>query len=329
MSLAQDAVDNGNVPAACEFYEVALTVSPNNPDVLEAYAEIMLHHVQDLSRAEQLLRHAVEVNPRQGHIKYLSLAQLLSGSNSLQYYQAAFDILQSELCRSKKKKKQLSLRRELSSVRCAVAELFLTDLCDDDTAEEQCEQAINDAAFFCSESIEVHQLRASLRLSQQRHKEALAELRLAVALTHRLPDAHQPTYESKIELGKLLMQVSPDEGFRFLLEVLHLDDGNAYVWFLLGESARLRRRYDDAARLLKRARMMVSTGNNDAARQVEAAIGILVEEMGGPEAVNQVPNMDAPNPVDYLQPENEEEDEDDDPEDPENNWEECDENSDG
>uniref|UniRef100_A0A0A9WWA1 CCR4-NOT transcription complex subunit 10-A n=1 Tax=Lygus hesperus TaxID=30085 RepID=A0A0A9WWA1_LYGHE len=109
------------------------------------------------------------------------------------------------------------------------------------------------------------------------------------------------------------MQVSPHEAFVYLLEVLQLGDNNPYVWFLLGECARLRRRYVDAARLLRRARVMlvVSHGDVEALRDVDAAIAILVEEIGGPEKVNAlVTDMDAVDPIALLQPENDDEHDD-------------------
>ena len=323
LGLAQNAVDVGNVPAACEFYEVALQMSPNNDVVLEAYAEIMMHFVRDAGRAEQMLRHAVALNPNEGHVKYLNLAQLCSGHEALALYGTAYTIAQRELGRSRKKKQQKAIRRTLSTIRCAAAELYLTDLCDEPNAEEECEKSIDDANFYCNDSVEVHQLRGSFRLSQKRCEEAAESLRIAVDLTHRLGEEYQPTYESKVELGKLLMQVAPGEAFRFLLEVLQLDATNPYVWFLLGEASRLRQRYADAARLFKHARLMVSPTNAEAIHEIDSAILLLVSEMGGEAAVNSIPHMDAPNPLDHLQPEDEEEGDNDDGEavDDEAQWE--------
>lgn len=323
LALAQSAVDCGNVPAACEFYEVALVTSPNNVEVLEAYAEIMIHHAQDTERGMQMLRHAINVNPDEGHIKYLNLAQLLHGREALECYRKAYEILIRDLGRARKKKDQKNIRRTISSVRCAAAELFLTDLCDDDDAEEQCETNVNDANFYCDDSVEVHQVRGSLRLSQRRNDEALEALRRAVELTHSLGEEYQPTYESKIELGRLLMQVCPVEAFRFLLEVLQMNDANPYVWFLLGESARMRKRYPDAARLLKRARQMVvataETANPQALVDIDAAILVLVNDVGGNEAVCAIPNMDHPDPISLLEPEEDDEEGDDADKEPE--WE--------
>ncbi|CAJ1035261.1 hypothetical protein, conserved [Leishmania lindenbergi] len=322
LALAQSAVDAGNVKAACEFYEVALAQSPNNDEVLEAYAEIMIHHVQDIPRAQKMLRHAISLNPNQGYVKYLNLAQLCEAEEALKCYEKAYEIASLMLHGCRKKRMRKTLEETMATMCCAVAELYLTDLCFAENAEQQCEQAVNRALQLNSEIVEPHQLQASLRLSQCRPDEALQSLRRAVDVTHRLGEEYQPTYESKIELGRLLMQVDPAEAFQFLLEVLQYGDNNPYVWFLLGESARLRGRYVDAARLLRRARVMlvVSGGDATALSEVDAAISVLVEEMGGPEAAAQVKYLDHPYPLELLQVEDDqgaEEDDDDDLAEPE------------
>ncbi|KAG5466993.1 hypothetical protein LSCM1_01171 [Leishmania martiniquensis] len=307
LALAQSAVDAGNVKAACEFYEVALSQAPNNDEVLEAYAEIMIHHAQDIPRAQQMLRHAIDINPNQGYVKYLNLAQLCEAKEALQCYEKAYEIASLMLHGCRKKKMKRALQETMATICCAVAELYLTDLCFEENAEQQCEQAVVRALDLNSDIVEPHQLQASLRLSQCRPDEALQSLRRAVDVTHRLPEEHQPTYESKIELGRLLMQVDPAEAFQFLLEVLQYGDNNPYVWFLLGESARMRGRYADAARLLRRARVMlvVSSGDAAALKEVDEAISVLVQEMGGPQAAAQVKDLDHPYPLELLQAEDE------------------------
>ncbi|KAG8341845.1 hypothetical protein ERJ75_001736100 [Trypanosoma vivax] len=325
LALAQNAVDVGNIRAAQEFYDVALVREPRNNDVLEAYAELMIHHIQDVPRAKQLLMHAIEVDPDHGHVKYLNLAQLCEGEESLGYYQRAVQVVEREIRSCRKRKERSHLSETLSTIYCAIAELFLTDLCFCSDAEQQCEEAVRHAMETNVRSVEAHQIQASLRLSQNRPDEALQSLRRAVELTHTLSEAHQPTYDSKVELARLLMQVSPVDAYRFLLEVLHLGENNPYIWFLLGESARLRKRYADAARLLRRARVMLtlSDGADEALKEVDTAIAVLVEEMGGAAAVEQIPDMDHPNPIELLQPEEDEEGEAGDLDEPE--WESCDE----
>jgi tetratricopeptide (TPR) repeat protein len=305
MALAQNAIDEGNIKAGCEFYEAALHRAPNHGEVLEAYGEIMLHYVQNFQRAEQLLRHSITVAPNEGYIKYMNLAQLLQGQEALKCYQQAYNIMKQEVCKLRTKKSVASIHREMAGCLVAAAELYLTDLCDDDDAEKNCEEALEEALKHCCDSVEVHQTHASLRLSQQREDDALIDIRKAVLLTHKLSEEYQPTYESKIELGRLFMQVHPPEAFQFFLDLLQLNDANPYVWFLLGECARLRKRFHDSARLLKHARQLAvyTNAGEEATTEIDTTIRLLVEEMGGEQAVMQVQHMNETNPLDFLDPE--------------------------
>lgn len=337
LALAQNAVDMGNVNAACEFYEVGLQQSPNNDEVLEAYAEILIHFGKDLVRAEKMLRHAVSVNPNEGYVKYLNLAQLCGAEEAVRHYRTAYSIAERMLGKCKQKKQKKALTEAMSTMCVAVAELYLTDLCFAPDAESNCEQAIQCALKMNSRSVEAHQAKGSLLLSQSQPEEAVSFLSKAVELTRTLGEEYQPTYESKLELARLLMQVNPAEAFTFLLELLQLNDMNPYVWFLLGECARMRKRFVDSARLLRRARVLLllsytqnsshgeairgQTANSmeeggstpvlsdeDAAalQEIDQAIGVLVQEMGGPEIAAQIPQLDCTNPLELLEEDEEE-----------------------
>ncbi len=312
LGLAQGALDAGQPQAAVEFYDVALAQFPNNIDVLEAYAEVLVHHLDQPDRARQLLRHAIRVSPDEGHLKFVNLAQLCEGEEALGFYESAMRVLRSELASTRGKKDREAIKHQMSTVKCAQAELFLTDLCERDDAEDACEAAVNDAEQHWPQNVEVHHLRASLRISQERNHDALISLRRAAELFKQTAEEDLPPYETAVEMGRLMMQTSPDDAFPFLLDVLQMNDTNPYVWFLLGETSRLRGRFPDAARLLRRARIMVAPTNTEALTEIDQAIRILVEEMGGAEAVSRVEHMDEPNPLDYLEDEDDDGDDDDD-----------------
>ena len=301
MGMAQHAIDQGNIPAAFEFYEACLQRDGRNVEVLEAYGEMMLHH-GDPKAAERMLLHAVAIDPNHGHVKYLNLGQLTQGHTSLGHYESACTVLLQELAKSRTAKQRAIISRTISTAKVAIAELFLTDLCDEPDAEQRCEAAVTDAEMYCKDNIEVHQTRGNLRLSQERPEEAAIALKEAVRLTHIMPEQFQPPYESKLELGKLLMQVDPRAAFNFFLELLQLDDSDPYVWFLLGESARLKGAFGDSARLLRHARVRVEAANvgPEALAEVDTSIRLLVEAIGV-EAVNQIPHMNEPNPLEHLE----------------------------
>ena len=86
---------------------------------------------------------SITVAPDTGYSKYLSLAQLMDGEEALSLYNKGIQLILKEQQTgiSKKedeaedettKSKADKLRKELSNSYCAVAELFMTDLCDAD-----------------------------------------------------------------------------------------------------------------------------------------------------------------------------------------------------
>lgn len=301
LALAAHALNEGNYGAACEFYEVGLKIDPNDVDILEAYGEVLFHHVRDHDRAVQLLRHAVRLCPDQGHVKYSNLAQLSNGQEALGYYARALSILRKDVAHAKSKAEKEPIRRSIAETNAAMAELYLTDLCDEEDAEQQCERFVQAALQACETSVDAYQTLGSLRLSQECFAEAKAALVRAVELCHELEEGLLPSYETRVELGKLLMQVSPRRAFDWLRFVLTLDPENAYVWFLLGETARMRRRYHDACRLLKHARF--STNAAEELAEIDNAVRVLVDEMGGADAIAAVQHMNEPNPLDFLEEE--------------------------
>ena len=313
LALADNALNEGKPAAACEFYDIALQQDPNHVEVLESYGEVLFHHMDQSDRAKELLLAAVARCPDEGHVKYLNLAQLSHGQTAVGFYTTAQKLLDTEHSKAKKADKA-DIRWQMSEVAVAVAELYLTDLCDEPNAEQACEEACAVALKHCDENIEAHQALGSLRISQERFCDAKKELRKAVDLTFEADESKQPDYDAKIDLGKLLLQVSAPDAFNYLRHcVLELNPHNAYVWFLMGEAARMRKWYHDSCRLLRFARVRVDADNADALAEIDEGIRVLVAEMGGPEAVASVKHMDDPNPLQFI-PEAPSDDDDDDEE---------------
>ena len=313
IAMATHAQDTGHVDAACNFYEVALQKMPHHIDVLEAYAEVLLHYKNQPDRARQMLQHAIEVSPNQGYVKFLNLAQLSKGHEALKLYEAAVNILKREMggCNPKLKKgfrKRNRLAWEAATATVAAAELFLTDLCDEPEAERRCDMLLQEAIGYCPTNIEAHQVLGSFRISQQRPDEARTALLQAVKLSKHAPETQQPSFDSKIELLRLLMQVDAKAAFEFGLVVLNIDDTCALTWFLLAETARMRGRFVDSARLFRRARITaIHCQQQHAVDDIDQGIRALVNDMGGdPNCLNQVEDIDNPDPISLLQPEDDE-----------------------
>jgi tetratricopeptide (TPR) repeat protein len=66
------------------------------------------------------------------------------------------------------------LQQQLATACCNVAELFLTDLCYNENAEQQCERFVTEALNTLPDHLDALQTMTSLRLSQKRNTEAIS-----------------------------------------------------------------------------------------------------------------------------------------------------------
>ena len=72
---------------------------------------------------------------------------------------------------------------------CSIAELYLTDLCYDDNAEQLCEESILKSLEIIPNNLHASQTYASFRVSQQRMLEAADMLEILYIKTKAMRDA--------------------------------------------------------------------------------------------------------------------------------------------
>lgn len=132
---------------------------------------------------------------------FLYVGQLSEGAEALENYQSGIEGLQSALSLlSDRADTEMSartdcddadrdptnqlrdVRQQLVSAYCSVAELYMTDLCFEECAEQECENSITKALNLCSSTadavplpalVDAWQAMANLRLSQKRGVEAV------------------------------------------------------------------------------------------------------------------------------------------------------------
>jgi len=99
----------------------------------------------------------------------LYLGQLQENEKALASFKEAISLLESE----NKSNSPDDIKSKLVKAYCTVAELYMTDLCFEENAESECSAHVEQAlALATKEDIDAFQTAASLRLSQQRPKEA-------------------------------------------------------------------------------------------------------------------------------------------------------------
>jgi len=182
VSQAEEFMESCKLEEANKACDKALGCHPHNCDALELKASIAMQ-LADFELAKQLLDKSISITPFSGYDKYLSRAQISTGSESLYFYNKGIQQIKVDISKfppilEKKKSSKTNeegamdvdgqdpeeeeeeeeeldpesnsfkvkvLTHELSSVYCNIAELYMTDLCDEDDAQELCSKAIQQA----------------------------------------------------------------------------------------------------------------------------------------------------------------------------------------
>ncbi len=69
------------------------------------------------------------------------------------------------------------VNQQIVSAYCGIAELYMTDLCDEPDAEARCEECVAGALLAAPDGIETLYLLGNLRLCQNKREEAVAAVR--------------------------------------------------------------------------------------------------------------------------------------------------------
>ena len=182
LNKAEQFVEEYNYDMAQKFLQRALEINSDHPRALEMTASLLLEAGQ-VEQAKQCLGRAITVLPNQGHAKYFSLAQLFSGQESLDVYKQGILILQDMLPQLDQESSEAKeSRKELSNSFCSVAELYMTDLCDNDEAEAECSRCVEKATEIDPNNPEAWQTRARLHLIKSEFKEAKDTLNKSLEL---------------------------------------------------------------------------------------------------------------------------------------------------
>ncbi|CAL4098791.1 unnamed protein product, partial [Meganyctiphanes norvegica] len=149
------------------------------------------------------------------------------------------------------------MRRELSTTFCSIAELFMTDLCDEEQAEEQCRSNINKATEVDSSNPEAYQQMASFLLVKQEPEEAKTfinkSLNLWLPKYKELDDGKAEagsfdpvevcplSLSARMSAARILIELESHQEALDVLECcLGEDDEAVDVWYLMGWSYYLR-----------------------------------------------------------------------------------------
>ena len=198
-SMASSYLDQCNPSAAALLFEEALATRPDEPRLLDALGEALVE-LGERERARALFARSASVSPGGGHGKWLQLGALSEGAEAVQHFRRGIALLAARLApessfpssssssssSSSAASPEALLRLELSNAHCSVAEIYMTDLCDEEEAEREADASAAQALAADLGNPEAHSLTASVRLSQQRPAEAIPHLRRACEIMELL-----------------------------------------------------------------------------------------------------------------------------------------------
>jgi tetratricopeptide (TPR) repeat protein len=252
-SRSRTALEEGELTTARELASRACEILPkDSPNVhpIELLGEINI----ELGEPEQARECFLEAVRRREDVaggkleageegKFLWLGQLSSEEEAEKWYNLGADTLIRFIESTTDDEKRKPIHDKICEVYCSLIELYLTDLWyhfiskANDSMAEQAEETAERYALLAIEhnkdSATALSLFASIRLSQTRTEEAISLLEQSLSKWLGVPDSNPPTYEARISLVKLLLEV---EMYSQALEVLETvqreDEENVELWYL-------------------------------------------------------------------------------------------------
>ncbi|GAA5922027.1 Acl4p [Sporobolomyces koalae] len=252
---------------ACERANEEVQQQTGDPRLLRDALEILGTVELELGQVEEARDHFVAsiqlatALPDPSPAPHLYLAQLSSTpQESLEHFSNALVIFQAKLQQIEKVKlggdgsagsqddleDEGELRRSASRALVGMTELYLTDLCFEEDAEQKCEDYLRQASELDPTDPEVYQTLASVRLSQQRDNDAKEAAERGYSLWKNLEN-NSPLYpppSARLSCAKLLLELSQHVPALEILQTLEGEDDedsetwylSGWAWYLLGEA---------------------------------------------------------------------------------------------
>lgn len=236
VAKAEALVDQCQPELAVQFYEKALLQEPNSTALLDVIGELSTE-LDNPERAFQAFQQSISIAPAQNPAKWFYMAQLVQGEEAENFSKQGIAYLLQELQTLDPQTEEAQVvKKQICDAYCALGELYMTDLCDEDEAESRCENYFMEAMKYDIGLPEPIQALANLRLTQQRKDEAVPLLEETYRrLNENCNENSMPTLEFRVFTGKLLIEVEKYEEASDVLEgVMQEDDENAELWFLVG-----------------------------------------------------------------------------------------------
>ncbi|KAI3645311.1 hypothetical protein MP228_011475 [Amoeboaphelidium protococcarum] len=187
---------------------------------IRGQCEMELHQYE---RAIQTWLSIIEHNP-DNFQAYLYLGQLHAGKESVEYIEQGIQRCQQKSAICSDDSLKLELQFYISNAYCSLVDIYMSDLCFEDDAEQKCNQYASSAIQSCESNPDAYMTMASLQLTIKNIDQAKQFLLQSVSLwipqdilevcndissqDYQLmsPMSDMPSYESRLNLVRQLME---------------------------------------------------------------------------------------------------------------------------
>lgn len=245
LARVQQHIDMFQYEEARDLCSRAVLLAPEDADIRYQLGSICLE-LGDFQGGFENIRLSLNLEPDTTPDRFFAFAQLIPGREAVQVYEHGMKVYAESGLNSSE------IKRKVSTACCAAAEIFMTDLCDDEDAEFQCDSWLSRALATDPTNPEVYRVYADLRMCQENQKEARELVLKACELwSEELkkllnPSENEtvelltemPSYESRISAAKILIELGDadllEQAVSLLEQLLKEDDSVLMTWYLLG-----------------------------------------------------------------------------------------------
>ncbi|KAN0018950.1 hypothetical protein ACTFIU_002152 [Dictyostelium citrinum] len=255
---------------ALTSFENALKLDATNTLVMDTIGEILVEN-GNIEKAKTYFLKSIQTDPEDSPSKYMNLGQLVGGDDALKCYRKGIEIMERELNKLVKEQGSkyndlehiprpiksvgnnnneegdivyesadeddpiIILKQQLCSALCSISELYLTDQCFDDDAEDQCEANLKRAITYSPNSPEPYSLMASMKISQVKNQEAIEYLNKSYTLWEHSDVDDRPEFDYRFNISLLFIELKENRTAVDILEQLVNEQDNiAELWYTLG-----------------------------------------------------------------------------------------------
>eukprot|EP00039_Didymoeca_costata_P001824 m.55411 g.55411 ORF g.55411 m.55411 type:complete len:350 (-) comp10983_c0_seq1:72-1121(-) len=258
LEKAEELVAAGQFDLALQFCDRAISSDKDDKlgtGALELKGYIFVEQ-NEIEKAVEALQGAIAKEPENGAAKYMLLGQVLNGKEAVECLEKGLAMLIEEK-KTASREETVLLSSEIASGFCSVADVYLTDLCFEPSAQECCTRSVQQALQHDASNIRALHTMASICMSASEPDEANKWMNQSLALWHNKAGTpsdtmtNGPTYDVAVAGAKLLMELSRLKEAEEVLEVLlQQDDEVVEVWYLLGLANHLQGNPQSAAEYL-------------------------------------------------------------------------------